>query len=73
MLALAAQPRLRYIRAGQGELTFQVAVENVLFFHTDDKYTVVTTAAGEHLIRTPLTELAAQLYRSSSGRCTVPP
>ncbi|HEX8611636.1 MAG TPA: LytTR family DNA-binding domain-containing protein [Telluria sp.] len=61
LLALPAQPRLRYIRAAQGELTFQVAVENVLFFHADDKYTVVATQAGEHLIRTPLTELAAQL------------
>lgn len=61
LLAAPAQPRLRYIRAGQGELTVQVAVEQVLFFHADDKYTVVTTATGEHLIRTPLTELAAQL------------
>lgn len=61
LLATPAQPRLRYIRAGQGELTFLIAVEDVLFFHADDKYTVVATKAGEHLIRTPLTELAAQL------------
>jgi DNA-binding LytR/AlgR family response regulator len=56
----AAAP-LRWIRAGQGELTHQVAVADVLFFQADDKYTVVCTARGEHLIRTPIVELAAQL------------
>ena len=55
-------PALRYIRAAQGELMHQIAVDEVLFFHADDKYTVVQTAAGgEHLIRTPIMELAAQL------------
>jgi len=55
-------PTLRYIRAAQGELMHQIAVEEVLFFHADEKYTVVQTAAGgEHLIRTPIMELAAQL------------
>lgn len=55
-------PNLRYIRAAQGELMHQIAVGDVLFFHADDKYTVVqTVAGGEHLIRTPITELAAQL------------
>ena len=39
----------------------QVDVADVLFFHADDKYTCVRTAAAEHLIRTPITELAAQL------------
>jgi DNA-binding LytR/AlgR family response regulator len=54
--------RLRYIRAAQGELMHQIAVEDVLFFHADDKYTVVQTVGGsEHLIRTPIMELAAQL------------
>ena len=57
-----AAAKLRYIRAAQGELMHQIAVEEVLFFHADDKYTVVQTAAGgEHLIRTPIMELAAQL------------
>lgn len=54
-------PRLRFVRAAQGELMQQIAVEDVLFFHADDKYTVVQTVAGEHLIRTPIVELAAQL------------
>jgi len=57
----AAPTRLRYIRAAQGELTHQVPVDEVLFFHADDKYTIVQTATAEHLIRTPIAELAAQL------------
>lgn len=61
LMAPPPQPRLRYIRAAQGELTVQVAVADVLFFHADDKYTVVRTATGEHLIRTTITDLASQL------------
>ena len=53
--------RLRWIRAGSGDVVHQVAVEDVLFFHADDKYTVVRTAGAEHLIRTPIVELAARL------------
>lgn len=53
--------RLRYIRAGQGEYVHQIPVDDVLFFHADDKYTVVQTAGGEHLIRTTIIELAEQL------------
>lgn len=52
---------LRYVRASQGELTHQIDVADVLFFRADDKYTCVQTAAGEHLIRTPVAELALQL------------
>ena len=56
-----ALERLRWVRASNGELTHQVAVEDVLFFRADDKYTCVQTARTEHLIRTPIAELAAQL------------
>ncbi len=60
--APAAPPqRLRWIRASQGELTTQIAVDEVLFFQADEKYTVVRTATGEHLIRTPISELVQQL------------
>ncbi len=59
--AAAAPARLRYVRASQGELTHQVDVADVLFFHADDKYTCVRTAGGEYLIRTPISELAAAL------------
>ena len=61
LLAPPPQSRLRYIRAARGELTSQVAVGDVMFFQADDKYTVVCTAADEHLIRTTITELASQL------------
>lgn len=61
LLAPQPQPRLRYIRAAQGELTHQVKVDDVMFFHADDKYTVVRTESGEHLIRTTITDLASQL------------
>lgn len=54
-------PRLRYILASQGERSHHLDVANVRFFQADDKYTVVASVAGEFLIRTPITELAAQL------------
>lgn len=50
-------PTLRWIRANRGEITYQIAVDEVLFFQSDDKYTVVNTANGEHLISKPLAEL----------------
>ena len=52
---------LRWVRAGSGDLMHQVDVADVLFFRADDKYTCVQTATAEHLIRTPIAELAAQL------------
>jgi DNA-binding LytR/AlgR family response regulator len=59
--APAGQERLRWVRASKGELMQQIAVDEVLYFHADDKYTCVRTAQAEHLIRTPIAELAAQL------------
>jgi len=59
--ATPAVAPLRWIRASQGDMTHQVAVADVLFFHADDKYTCVRTAHAEYLIRTPIAELAAQL------------
>ena len=56
-----APPRLRWIRASQGELMHQVPIEQVLFFHADDKYTCVQTADAEYLIRTSIVELLPQL------------
>lgn len=57
----AGAPRLRWVRASVGELTHQIAVDDVICFRADDKYTCVRTAGAEHLIRTPIVELAAQL------------
>jgi DNA-binding LytR/AlgR family response regulator len=60
-LQRGSQP-LRWIRASVGELTHQIDVRDVLFFEADEKYTVLRTTAGaEHLIRTPIVELVAQL------------
>ncbi len=61
LLSPPRQAHLKYIRSAQGDLTRQVPVEEVLFFQADNKYTVVRTATGEHLIRTTITELASQL------------
>lgn len=59
--AAAATP-LRWIRASVGDLVHQVDVRDVLFFESDEKYTVVHAVGGvEHLIRTPIVELASQL------------
>ena len=63
LMAPPAQPALRFIRAAQGDRMHQVKVEDVMFFQADDKYTVVRTAGGELLIRTPITELASLLDR----------
>jgi DNA-binding LytR/AlgR family response regulator len=52
---------LRWVRASVGELTHQVAVDDVLFFHADDKYTCVQTAQAEYLIRTAIADLTHQL------------
>ena len=54
-------PRLRYILASQGDRAHHIDVANVRFFQADDKYTVVTCADGEFVIRTTITDLAAQL------------
>lgn len=59
--ATGAAPRLRYVRASSGDISHQIDVADVLFFRADDKYTCVQTHEGEHLIRTPIAELATQL------------
>lgn len=61
LMAAPAQPRLRYLLAGQGERTRHLDVDDVRFFRSDDKYTVVASVHGEFLIRTTIADLAAQL------------
>lgn len=58
--AKPVQP-LRWIRASSGELTHQIDVQDVIYFHADEKYTVLRLKDGEHLIRTPIQELVTQL------------
>ena len=52
---------LRWVRALKGEEVHQIAVEDVLYFQAQDKYTCVTTREGESLIRSALSDLARQL------------
>ena len=52
---------LRWVRALKGEEVHQIAVEDVLYFQAQDKYTCVVTRDGESLIRTALSELSKQL------------
>ena len=58
---MAVPGRLRWVRALKGEVVQQIAVDDVLYFQAQDKYTCVMTRAGESLIRTPLAELVGQL------------
>jgi DNA-binding LytR/AlgR family response regulator len=58
--------RLRWLRAGVGQATRLIPVEEIDFLRSDDKYTLVGwrgdgTRPGEALVRTPLKELAEQL------------
>ena len=61
MPTAAPQDYLRWVRASRGDIMHQVPVQEVLFFHADEKYTCVQTAQAEYLIRTPIADLAAQL------------
>jgi DNA-binding LytR/AlgR family response regulator len=53
----AAAPALTWITASVGKETRLIAVEDVVYFQADNKYTVVMSADGEALIRKPLREL----------------
>jgi DNA-binding LytR/AlgR family response regulator len=58
--ALPAENRrapLDWVTASVGKETRLILVDDVVYFRTDEKYTVVVTAAGEALIRKPLREL----------------
>lgn len=59
---LAARPEtIRWITANAGGAVRMLAVEDVLFFQSQDKYTRVVTANDEAHIRTPLKDLVVQL------------
>ncbi len=57
----AAAAPLRFIQAGHASRIEMVPMDDVLVFEAADKYVRVLTAQREHLIRTPLRELLAQL------------
>jgi DNA-binding LytR/AlgR family response regulator len=62
--ALPAKPAeapLVWLTASAGKETRLVMVDDVAYFKSDNKYTIVMTAQGEALLRTPLHELLAKL------------
>jgi DNA-binding LytR/AlgR family response regulator len=52
---------LRWISASAGDVVRLIAVEDVLAFHAQDKYTRVIGREGEAVIRTPLKDLLPRL------------
>jgi len=55
--ARAVRQPLVWLTASAGKETRLILVEDVAYFQADNKYTVVMTAEGEALIRTPIREL----------------
>jgi DNA-binding LytR/AlgR family response regulator len=52
-----AQAPLAWITASVGQETRLILVDDVAYFRSDNKYTVVVTAAGEALVRKPIRDL----------------
>ena len=62
LLATPAKPEpLRWLRAQVGQAVRMVAVDEVCYFQSADKYTAVYTRDTELLLRTPVKELILQL------------
>ena len=55
------QQPLRWIRAAQGDAVHLIRIEDVVYFQSLDKYTMVVTADQQRLIRTSIRELLQQL------------
>ncbi len=61
-MGVAAAPNhLQWIRAGLGDATVLVSVDDVIYFRADAKYTSVMTREREHLVRRAISQLEAQL------------
>ena len=52
---------LRFLRASIGDVTRQIAVDDVLYFEARDKYVSVVTRDASALVRVALTDLLGQL------------
>jgi DNA-binding LytR/AlgR family response regulator len=59
--AAAPPPALQWIRAAHGDETRLIAIDEVIYFESQDKYTCVFLQDEECLIRTPLSKLREQL------------
>lgn len=57
----APQPPLQWLQASIGERIRLIAVADVLYMRSEDKYTMVCTTDGQYPIRTPLKELETRL------------
>lgn len=57
----ATTPKMRWVQASTGSTTRLIAVKDILFFRSDEKYTRVQTAEQEALIRVPIKDLLPQL------------
>ncbi len=53
--------RLRWVRVQHGDGVRIIPVEEVCYFKSSDKYTMVVTREGEHLIRKPIRDLVEEL------------
>jgi len=59
--AAAAAAPLQWIRAAHGDETRLIAIDEVIYFQSNDKYTSVFLQDEQCLIRTPLSKLREQL------------
>ena len=60
-LAERDPPTLSWLRAGYGDTTQLVAVDDVIYFEADHKYTNVITRDRTYVLRTPIKALEEQL------------
>lgn len=56
-----ARGALKWVRASLGAAMKMIAVDDVLYFQSEDKYTKVVTADGDGLIKKPIKELYEEL------------
>ena len=61
-------PTLTWLRAGYGDTTQLVAVDDVIYFEADHKYTNVITRDRTYVLRTPIKALEEQLDGSQFWR-----
>lgn len=52
---------LVWLTASSGRETRLIMIDDVVYFQSDSKYTVVMTADGESMLRTPLSDIIARL------------
>ncbi len=62
---VAPATRLEWIRAAHGDETRLIAIDEVIYFQSNDKHTSVFLQDEECLVRTPLRELREQLDEAS--------